>query len=53
MDKQHSKVMLVAGSKISTFEQRFATYFGQTQPAITCSMLTIETLEQGVKDVQS
>ena len=24
-----------------------------TQPAITCSKLTIETLEQGVKDVQS
>ena len=24
-----------------------------TQPAITCSMLTIETLEQGVKYVQS
>ena len=25
----------------------------QTQPAITCSKLTIETLEQGVKYVQS
>ena len=24
-----------------------------TQPAITCSKLTIETLEQGVKNVQS
>ena len=24
-----------------------------TQPAITCSKLTEETLEQGVKDVQS
>ena len=24
-----------------------------TQPAITCSKLTIETVEQGVKDVQS
>ena len=24
-----------------------------TQPVITCSKLTIETLEQGVKDVQS
>ena len=26
---------------------------GQTQPAIKCSKLTIETLEQGVKYVQS
>ena len=25
----------------------------QSQPAITCSKLTIETLEQGVKYVQS
>ena len=25
----------------------------QTQPAFTCSKLTIETLEQGVKYVQS
>ena len=24
-----------------------------SQPAITCSKLTIETLDQGVKDVQS
>ena len=27
--------------------------FYQIQPAITCSKLTIETLEQGVKYVQS
>ena len=26
---------------------------GVTQPAVTCSKLTIETLEQGVKYVQS
>ena len=26
---------------------------GPTQPAITCSKLTIETLEQGIKYVQS
>ena len=37
---------------------QFATDFdvlklGFTQPAITCSKLTIETLEQGVKYVQS
>ena len=25
----------------------------QTQPAFTCSKLTIETLEQGVKHIQS
>ena len=28
-------------------------YFLLTQPAIACSKLTIETLEQGVKYVQS
>ena len=28
-------------------------YIKQPQPAITCSKLTIETLEQGVKYVQS
>ena len=29
-------------------------YYSETsQPAIICSKLTIETLEQGVKDVQS
>ena len=34
----------------------FDTYMnsvGKYQPAITCSKLTIETLEQGVKYVQS
>ena len=28
-------------------------FLGLSQPAITCSKLTIETLEQGVKYVQS
>ena len=28
------------------------TYLGKFQPAFTCSNLTIETLEQGVKYVQ-
>ena len=31
----------------------YSAYFKLTQPAITCSKLTIETLEQGVKYVQS
>ena len=31
----------------------FKKYFTTAQPAITCSKLTIETLEQGVKYVQS
>ena len=31
----------------------FTVLLIQTQPAITCSKLTIETLEQGVKYVQS
>ena len=32
---------------LQDFHQRLGTE--QTQPAITCSKLTIETLEQGVK----
>ena len=31
----------------------YSTIVSKTQPAITCSKLTIETLEQGVKYVQS
>ena len=31
----------------------FLRYSIETQPAITCSKLTIETLEEGVKYVQS
>ena len=30
-----------------------SSFIGNTQPAIACSKLTIETLEQGVKYVQS
>ena len=40
-----SKIELVA-EIVNGFQQL-------TQPVITCSKLTIETLEQGVKDVQS
>ena len=32
---------------------KFFSQFNITQPVNTCSMLTIETLEQGVKYVQS
>ena len=32
---------------------RFVDKFTQSQPAITCSKLTTETLKQGVKYVQS
>ena len=35
------------------FEQVNAAELGPSQPAFTCSKLTIETLEQGVKYVQS
>ena len=31
----------------------FATQWTNTQPAISCSKLTIETLDQGVKYVES
>ena len=39
-------------SKISYYHKCFS-HLGYSQPAITCSKLTIETLEQGVKYVQS
>ena len=40
---------------LSTAEQGIGKEdeLGETQPAFTCSKLTIETLEQGVKYVQS
>ena len=37
--------------KIKNYDQKLSQYL--SQPAITCSKLTIETLEQGVKYVQS
>ena len=40
-------------AKMTTFIQPFLNHFSWTQPAITCSKLTTETLEQGVKHVQS
>ena len=42
------------GSPQITFEQLHLVVVGiaRAQPAFTCSMLTIETLEQGVKYVQ-
>ena len=36
---------------LSTITQPFVVK--QSQPAITCSKFTVETLEQGVKHVQS
>ena len=46
LTKFHQSIMLKWGSHIHQF-------ILLTQPAITCSKLTIETLEQGVKYVQS
>ena len=41
-------------NKVNKIENlRLQECFLTTQPAITCSKLTIETLEQGVKYVQS
>ena len=45
MDSYYTAVPLTPNMKISTSDV--------TQPAFTCSKLTIETLEQGVKYVQS
>ena len=36
-----------------TFSVTLYWHFSHFQTAVTCSKLTIETLEQGVKDVQS
>ena len=40
---------------MASYDKPFSIYacLKPTQPAITCSKLTIETLEQGVKYVQS
>ena len=41
---------------LTAFKMDYITFFNFTsriQPAITCSKLTIDTLEQGVKYVQS
>ena len=35
------------------YQQRCVHFWYTSQPAFTCSKLTIETLEQGVKYVQS
>ena len=43
---------LVKHAKIRVFCYLYFPIYG-SQPAITCSKLTIETLEQGVKYVQS
>ena len=45
----------VAASDCCPCKQLFLQHFwsAPTQPAFTCSKLTVETLEQGVKYVQS
>ena len=49
-----SKTDKVLGANIDPWLTRKKRLFGIiSQPAITCSKLTIETLEQGVKYVQS
>ena len=40
-------------SSMKMFFNTFSYYIILTQPAFTCSKLTMETLEQGVKDVQN
>ena len=39
--------------KIFLFDDTYKTILNNIEPAITCSKLTIETLEQGVQYVQS
>ena len=54
-------VLLLTLNRFQTFVRSFyfllrtvnAAELGPSQPAFTCSKLTIETLEQGVKYVQS
>ena len=53
--KQHKmKVLTIPSLLVQTniWANSSSQFIGQTQPAITCSKLTIETLEQSVKYVQ-
>ena len=50
----HEALIFVKSSElISVFDAPSTFFFFGSQPAIACSKLTIETLEQGVKYVQS
>ena len=50
----YTGVSVVISSKVySNFFSTLSSKMQASQPAITCSKLTIETLEQGVKYVQS
>ena len=51
-DKDTTKVRIVFDVRLKVMDVVFTNVF-ITQPAITYSKLTIETLEQGVKYVQS
>ena len=57
MKKKSLKEEIHEGTFYVTYYSDNEIYYFQvqleTQPAITCSKLTIETLEQGVKYVQS
>ena len=44
-------IIFISNNYLITFINQFSA--GYTQSAITCSKLTIETLEQGVKYVQT
>ena len=53
---QYRKINKSAATNISSSRKNFKLKFSQyflSQPAFTCSKSTIETLEQGVKYVQS
>ena len=43
----------VEGEHLPEMEYIYSSVIEFTQPAVTCSRLTTETLEQGVKHVQS
>ena len=47
------QLLLYSFQRFVTNYTILSTIFAVFQPAITCSKLTIETLEQGVKYVQS
>ena len=50
MRNDHKNMLIHKNSNTATFQFHFSLV---SQSAITCSKLTIETLEQGVKYVQS
>ena len=53
IDCNFQEIKKKINQKVIGWVEIYVQYEDSTQPAITCSKLTIETLEQGMKYVQS